>query len=516
MKYIEIEETYVYNIYKNSGFSYELPHIRNVEKDIEEYMMLMHAKLEFLQDAMERNIWNSTHFAWIDFNISHIFKYNKENTLKFLTFLSIQKLSPSFLVIPGCTQKYDISDTWGIYNTVQWRFCGGFLIGDKNSIMDFCVKYREHLPEFIKENRKIVWEVNIWSWLESIKCVFQPQWYLADHNDSIIYIPTDLYATPLCLEPSYKKTVYEYPIIDGDSVRYQPSSSSYLYHKGEHLINTRYVSYTLFPCGTYFFTVLLNHNGDCNKIYNKNILSKLDSELHPISYSEISENRIDIPSKTDCFSFGLEDLRLYSFDENTVKFIASTISYSPTDNIRIMTGIYNIETLQFSDCRIIEPPTQTHCEKNWVPIVKDGEEYFIYQWSPFEIGKINENGKLEIVYRKIIFGANLHRARGSSIFHETNDGLVGIVHFCEEGKPRHYYHMLILLDKETMFPIKYSNPFYFNNVSIEFCIGMSIMDEKYHFWISQMDGSPEYISVSINSKALDNSFTADEFEETNH
>jgi hypothetical protein len=80
--------------------------------------------------------------------------------------------------------------------------------------------------------------------------------------------------------------------------------------------------------------------------------------------------------------------------------------------------------------------------------------------------------------------------RGSSTFTPTKEGLLGVVHFSEELTPRHYYHMLVLLDANTLLPMKYSQTFCFQRLGIEFCIGFSIQENQYIFWISQMDRDP--------------------------
>jgi hypothetical protein len=85
--------------------------------------------------------------------------------------------------------------------------------------------------------------------------------------------------------------------------------------------------------------------------------------------------------------------------------------------------------------------------------------------------------------------------RGSTPFVETGEGLLGVVHFSYEGSPRRYFHMLVLLDKEEMIPIKTSNVFVFNNLSVEFCIGFMVEGETYRFWISNFDRDPEVISI---------------------
>lgn len=502
MKYVDICDTYIYDVYKNSGIPYTMPDNRNGEKDNEEYMMLMHSKPEFLKDAIDRNIWNSTHFSWIDFNISHIFKHNHRETLNYIKFLSKQTFIDRFITIPGCTSKFNMNNIGHLLNNVQWRFCGGFIIGDKKSLLDFYDIYKEKLPIFLKLNQKIVWEVNFWSWLDA-NDYWNPIWFAADHNDSIVYIPADLYANCLKSSDSYEIKNYSYPTIDSPDVRYFPTSASYINYKEEHILNTRYVSYTLFPSGTYFFTVSFHDGVDNNKIYNKNVMSILNNDFEPIIFNEMDDN-INLP-KAKTYSEGFEDMRLYEFD-GKLKFIATTVNYAQTEpgRSRMIIGNYNKDTHSYSEYKIIEPPYDTYNEKNWIPLCNKGEEWFIYKWSPFEIGKINDNNKLEIIKSVPIIGACFHKVRGSSIFYEVNDGYLGVIHFCEEGAPRHYYHYLVLLNKETMVPEKYSQPFYFNNISIEFCIGFSIKNEKYYFWISQMDGNPALISIDIDKVPLVN------------
>jgi hypothetical protein len=95
-----------------------------------------------------------------------------------------------------------------------------------------------------------------------------------------------------------------------------------------------------------------------------------------------------------------------------------------------------------------------------------------------------------------------HKVRGSSLFVDNGEHLVGVVHFSEETTPRRYYHMLVSLDKETFRPLKYSEIFHFQHLGIEFCIGFTIKNGEYVFWISQMDIKPLTISMDINNLKL--------------
>jgi hypothetical protein len=298
-------------------------------------------------------------------------------------------------------------------------------------------------------------------------------------------VPTQFYA--LHLNDYLTKISYDYPKID----KFEPSSASYFYHNGEHVLNTRYVNYSYSSSGSYII------NDPKQTIITKNIVSKLDCDFIPHSYGEMNESAIDLPS-FNTYSIGLEDIRLYSFNDK-LKFIATNVNYVGNRTNRMIIGNYDPDNLCYTDYNIIQPPTNTGCEKNWTPLIKECEEYFIYKWSPFEIGKINaETNKLEITESYEISSPDFHRVRGSTIFIDKDDHLLCVVHFCEETCPRQYYHILVTLDKKTFKPISYSDPFCFQHFGVEFCIGFTIKDDKYVFWISKKDNDAIMVKVDID------------------
>jgi hypothetical protein len=82
--------------------------------------------------------------------------------------------------------------------------------------------------------------------------------------------------------------------------------------------------------------------------------------------------------------------------------------------------------------------------------------------------------------------------------------LLGVTHFSEEGSPRRYYHVLMELDPVNLKPLRYSMPFYFLNKGVEFCIGFSVINDDYVFWISQNDRDPLTVVVEKNNIPLVN------------
>ena len=491
MKIVSLLETNVYKLYNESTIPPEFPEHRNIEKDTWECIVYSHTKHEFMEDTISTNPWNSTHFAWMDIQIMNLIK-NKSGIYLYLKGLSQSTLLTPYLTFPGCWNKLEQNKINDVLNAVHWRFCGGFCIGDKESMVNFCKLHREQIPLFLKEHNKWIWDFNFWAWLETFHAdKWSPVWYRGDHNDSIFMMSSDFYTAPL---KNQSTIVYPYP----DIHNYYPTSAAYLYTGGKHILNTRYVNYWIYPNGCYLF-----HSGQ-HLIENKNMLSELNAETFiPEYYKEIQET-LDIPI-TEGISRGIEDIRLYEVN-NKIKYVATTIGYSSSGKPRIIIGNYDIDNASIIDGSIINPQHDTWSEKNWIPIIKrkdrhtnmlEDEEWFIYKWSPMEIGKIDyEKKELVIIKTHPTFSPLFSKMRGSTIFQEVEEGLLGVVHFSEEHGPRHYYHMLLLLDKETFAPIKYTETFCFEKLGVEFCIGFAVNKDIYTFWISRHDRDPVTIQIS--------------------
>lgn len=476
----------------------DLPAHRNGDKDSYEYLVYNHAKAELLEDAISENPWNSSHFAWLDFNLAKLFK--KPETLDWLGILGKRKYPPKLMAVPGCWDKYTDANVGSAATSIHWRFCGGFMMGDEESVLEFVAAYRRYFPAFLDEYATLPWEVNFWAWME-YKGYWSPDWYRGDHNDTMLYLSADMYTTALSPHINIRQK-YSYENIP----TYYPSSASYLYFNGLHLLNTRYVNYWMYPNGYYLF-----HNPK-NVIENKNVLSILDPKtLIPVNYMEMQNVYLDkngkhleeTPNGKPAFSEGLEDIRLYQ-NGGAIKFICTNVNYSPNGRNNMIVGVYDIEHRIFKDCMVVRSPNpDAVCEKNWIPLVNaKGEEWFIYRWYPLEIGQINgETHTLEIKRKYDVGVALFSKVRGSSTFVEwiDRDYLVGLVHFSEEHTPRHYYHMLVLLEKESFKVVKYTNTFCFEKLSIEFSVGMTIREDNYCFWISQFDRDPMFISVGIDT-----------------
>lgn len=517
IKYIDLSETWTYKlcgeVEATIGQPLALPNSRTIEKDTREYIILMNAKTEYLKMAIDENHWASTHFAWIDFNIYHIFQGREQYVNEYLKAMSMRTMAPYFLTLPGCWGKEHVHEEF-LINDICWRFCGGFFIGSADRILEFHKCYQDHFEAFLISTKKLVWEVNFWAYLE-LRHGLSVIWYQGDHNERILEISVKNMAMRLADKASCKHIRYDYPLYD----TYIPTSTSYLYHKDKHIINTRYVNYWLYPNGAYSI------NDPDHYIRTRNFCSILDDttllpyEIQgqlPIKDDENNKNRFIEMSESflglPCCGghiYGLEDIRLYAHNDE-IHFIATSINYSGLGRNRMVTGVYDIDLSLILSAKVLVPPDENSwCEKNWIPLPKKNgsihdldmdynmnTEQFIYKWNPLEIGSI-DNNKL-VIHTSFAHNAPLFsNIRGSTPLIEYVDGFLGVVHFSYEGSPRTYFHMLVLLDKNTYKPLKYSEFFYFNELSIEFCIGFMIRDDTYHFWLSNFDRDPELLTIPI-------------------
>lgn len=169
-------------IYKElEGIEIRLPANRFEEKDSRNFMILMNSKTEFLKRAIENNIYNTRHFAWIDFGIKKII--SDPSTFDMLAGIDQFEFKDNCLIMPAIHEQNMINICG--YNNVCWRFAGGFFLGDSTSLLNFHKLYETHFYELIINNNILTWEVNIWAVFENLGLI-RPTLYFADHNDTII------------------------------------------------------------------------------------------------------------------------------------------------------------------------------------------------------------------------------------------------------------------------------------------------------------------------------------------
>jgi hypothetical protein len=266
-----------------------------------------------------------------------------------------------------------------------------------------------------------------------------------------------------------------------------PTSTSFCkLVNGNYAVNVRYVNYRIQHDGSY----IMYENGipsRNNKVRTENYFCLMNSKYNIIS--PLKKMEIYDPPVNDVHIKGLEDVRLFICD-GELKYIATTMEYSYNSKIRQHMGKYCIRSNSFIENNSLIPPEETDCEKNWIPY----NNKFIYKWHPFQIGSINNN-KLVIEYTQEtpLFFSHM---RGSSTLIDDGTYTWGITHCVIYEQPRKYYHMLIKIESSTNKLLAYTNPFFFINNSIEYCLGFDKKDSKIYAFVSQNDSNPVFVEFN--------------------
>jgi hypothetical protein len=118
---VDVSRMFVYGILMDSGLS--MPENRSQMKDTREYMALMNSKVEFMKDAVLRDPYGTTHFAWLDFSVNYTFK---DSVSVFSELKTLGSFVPARgLFVPGCWEnRGGTADSYCSY--IRWRFVAVF------------------------------------------------------------------------------------------------------------------------------------------------------------------------------------------------------------------------------------------------------------------------------------------------------------------------------------------------------------------------------------------------------
>lgn len=476
---VSLEESWTHHIFHEK--TYALPSGRNPSKDSLDYITLQHSKIEWVANALYHRP-AATHAAWVDFRLPHVFKsaaplkdlktYTESDWLTGLD----AGANAGPLYIPGCLSSVAEPSL----HHPHWRFCGGFFLGSRDRLMDFWERTLRHLPTWLSTYRVAAWEVNFWAWLESAHS-WLPTWYAADHNDSIVQIKPPLQVITKHGQP---QSLQCSPLEDP---RLHPMNTSYVKHRGFHVLNIRYVNYRMDAGGVY----------DTSVLHTSNVCSILDTSYNAFISRPMS-NALDMTSYPTNI-FGLEDIRLFVHADK-LHAIGTQRQWSPCGRNRMVLGIYEPHTGSIHECRLLSPPTDTPCEKNWIPVPATGSDQtspiqFIYKWHPYSVGTVDAEGKLQL-HTIEDYGPALHGLRGSAVPVLYQDSLWALVHRSGALK---YTHSFVLLDPATLRPMATSQEFVFESVGVEYCIGFTVEGDEGLFWYSRQDSKPHCVRVLMST-----------------
>lgn len=210
-----------------------------------------------------------------------------------------------------------------------------------------------------------------------------------------------------------------------------------------------------------------------------NYLCKLDSNTLTIeSFEKVDTSKLDVKPLWEFV--GLEDARIVKWDNKL--FLCGVRRDTTTNGVGRMEMSEILDGKEVKRTRI-EPPTESYCEKNWMPIV-DMPYHFVKWSNPTEVVKVdldNNSSKTVFISDKTL---ELPRdIRGGSQVIPYKNYRIALTHevdlwYNEQGKKdAHYYHRFIVWDKEWNI-VNVSDAFKIFGANIEFSCGMALQEDN--------------------------------------
>lgn len=285
------------------------------------------------------------------------------------------------------------------------------------------------------------------------------------------------YVKPL-KNASFSPIDIDLPLIrEGSGMYYLPMNPSIKKTEDGYQVICRTVNYLQIGAKHFQSLDILDPS---NTVKTRNFLVEYDRNFNLLGQQEIIENL-----QREHVRFvniqGLEDCRLFDF-KGSNWFTCTTLDTNPGQQPQITlckledgSGGSEIHVEQFIP---FMGPDLFRCEKNWLPLVKDGELHMIYSFDPFIIYKpVIE--KLPCIIDKKVLAIHqeqkydFSRFSGSAPPIEFEDGYLVLVHENVYDDQRIYMHRFVYFDRDFNIT-KLSKPFIYLHKGIEYCCGMTV------------------------------------------
>jgi len=251
-------------------------------------------------------------------------------------------------------------------------------------------------------------------------------------------------------------------------------------------VNVRYVNYRIGEQGEY-----INHEN----IITKNVLAKLVQDENGF-WDKESEMFLSYDVAHDNRYVGLEDVRLFLHGEK----IYYSANRGIADKMIIEAGSIDTESGKTVDSVFLTMDGQREIEKNWVYFQGENRNKMVYGWHPLILGTIE--GSQFIKTHEFQTPTFFRHVRNSTNGVYVNDPVWGeeiwfIAHVVSYEDRRYYYHMFIVLDKNTLALKKYTKMFTFEKEKVEYTLGFDYNKKTDRFLIgySTMDNSTKFINI---------------------
>jgi len=272
--------------------------------------------------------------------------------------------------------------------------------------------------------------------------------------------------------------------IPDDFVRSTPSVC--LQDENTLIVNVRYVNYRIDGAGNY---VNKDHITTMNVIGCVNISDA--------GWKLTEEFLLEYDRKEDGRYVGLEDIRLFCAADGLL--YNANRGLASSGNMTVEYGKIDVNNQICCQSKWLKHGNST-LEKNWVLCPGRTEPWMIYGWSPLVIGTIDDASNFCEKMRKETPPC-FRDVRGSTNGIVVGDEIWFVVHSVSYEDRRHYYHMIIALDRETCSVKRYSPFFTFEGKKVEFTLGIVFLEKEKQILMgySTMDCECKFVQYELDS-----------------
>ena len=177
---------------------------------------------------------------------------------------------------------------------------------------------------------------------------------------------------------------------------------------------------------------------------------------------------------------GIEDVRLFRH-EGRVMGIGAAVSHRPDGTWRVGQAMFELDGARIVRPVLVPQVEGAHPEKNWVPLVKDGQLWLAYSVKPAIFMRYGPAGfELPPAQERAGLPFDL---RGGTPFIPWGKGHLALVHTSPQwwGDRMHYLHHFVYVD-EALRLAEVSPPFFLVRRGTEFACGLVHRDGE--LWVS--------------------------------
>jgi len=225
-------------------------------------------------------------------------------------------------------------------------------------------------------------------------------------------------------------------------------------------------------------------------IQTRNFMAELSDDLSIEHTVEMIDH--DPTPRSSFPVHGFEDCRLFGYDSKL--FCTSTACDLNDEHGNREIALLSLDAdYSIREAKPLRGPWSVLHQKNWMPLVHDGQVSFIYSTKPEVIfdcrdGEIDVRSTTNFAYGRL---------RGSSQAVRVPDGWLFLVHDVIWSPGRVYLHRFVLMSDDFKVT-RMSDPFYFQQRGIEFCAGLgydgkqlvasyAVNDHTAHFGVFKLE-----------------------------